>query len=71
MKGFIAIDFDLANSKRTSVCSFGIVIYRNGVKVDEFYSLIKPEPEFYNYWCTQVYGLTESDSADVRCLLEC
>lgn len=64
MKDFAAIDFETANYERTSVCSVGIVIYRNGKKVDEFYSLIKPEPDYYRYWCTQVHGLTEEDTAD-------
>ena len=38
MKDFAAIDFETANQQRTSVCSVGIVIVRDG-------SLIKPEPE--------------------------
>lgn len=42
MKDFAAIDFETANNERTSVCSVGIVIYRDGKKVDDFYSLIKP-----------------------------
>lgn len=62
MENFAAIDFETANNQRTSVCSVGVVIYRNGVKVDQFYSLIKPEPEVYNYFCTQVHGLTEVDT---------
>lgn len=64
MKDFAAIDFETANSQRTSVCSVGIVVYRDGVKVDEYYSLIKPEPEYYTYWCSQVHGLTAYDTAD-------
>lgn len=62
MKNFAAIDFETANCERTSVCSVGVVIYRNGEKVDEFYSLIKPEPEYYNYFCTEVHGLTAHDT---------
>ena len=62
MENFAAIDFETANNQRTSVCSVGVVIYRNGVKVDQFYSLIKPEPEVYNYFCTQVHGLTAVDT---------
>ena len=27
---------------------------RGGEIVDKFYSLIKSEPEYYNYWCSQV-----------------
>ena len=46
MKDFVAIDFETANNERSSVFSVGVVIYRDGIKVDEFYSLIKPEPEY-------------------------
>lgn len=34
MKDFAAIDFETANSERSSVCSVGIVIVRNGEIVD-------------------------------------
>ena len=57
MKDFAAIDFETANYERTSVCSVGIVIVRDGMIVDSFYSLIRPEPNYYKYWCTQVHGL--------------
>lgn len=40
-----AIDFETANQQRTSVCSVGIVIVRDGEIADSYYSLIKPEPE--------------------------
>ena len=64
MKDFAAIDFETANAERTSVCSVGIVVYRDGKKVDEFYSLIKPEPEYYTYWCSRVHGKTLNDTAN-------
>ena len=57
MQNFAAIDFETANNERSSVCSIGIVIVRGEEIVDTFYSLIKPEPEYYNYWCSQVHGL--------------
>ena len=47
MKDFAAIDFETANNERSSVCSVGIVIVRNGEIVDTFYSLIQPEPNYY------------------------
>ena len=62
MKDFAAIDFETANCEHSSVCSVGVVIVRNGEIVDRFYSLIKPEPEYYNYWCSQVHGLTAKDT---------
>lgn len=59
---FAAIDFETANNECTSVCSVGVVVVRDGVVADTFYSLIKPEPEYYNYWCSQVHGLGMSDT---------
>lgn len=64
MKDFAAIDFETANNERTSVCSVGVIIVRNGEIVDSFYSLIQPEPNYYNYWCTQVHGLKEENTED-------
>lgn len=62
MKDFAAIDFETANGQRCSVCSVGIIIVRDGVEVDRFYSLIKPTPNYYSYWTTQIHGLTRSDT---------
>ena len=64
MKDFVAIDFETANSERSSVCSIGIVIVRDGVITDSFYSTIQPEPNYYSYWCTKVHGLTKSDTEE-------
>ena len=64
MKDFAAIDFETANYNRSSVCSVGIVIVRNGEIVDSFYSLIQPEPNYYNYRCSQVHGLCQEDTED-------
>lgn len=70
MKDFAAIDFETANSERSSVCSVGVVIVRNNEIVDSFYSLINPEPNYYNYWCTKVHGLTNRDTDDAPIFLE-
>ena len=64
MKDFAAIDFETANEQRTSVCSVGVVIVRDGEIVDHYYSLIRPEPEYYTYWNTRVHGLTLADTQD-------
>lgn len=64
MKDFAAIDFETANECRSSVCSVGVVIVREGNIVDSFYSLIHPEPEYYQWFCQQVHGLTEEDTED-------
>ena len=64
MRDFAAIDFETANNERTSVCSVGVVIVRDGEIVDSFYSLIQPEPNYYNYWCSQVHGLCQEDTEE-------
>lgn len=66
MKDFVAIDFETANQHRTSVCSVGVVKVADGRITDKYYSLIKPEPEYYSYFNTMVHGLTASDTADAR-----
>ena len=64
MDNFAAIDFETANYERSSVCSVGVVIVRDGEIVDTFYSLIQPEPNYYNYRCIQVHGLNREDTDD-------
>ena len=62
IENFAAIDFETANYEPSSVCSVGIVIVRNGEITERIYELIKPEPEWYAYWNTQVHGLSEKDT---------
>ncbi len=64
MKDFAAIDFETANFERSSVCSVGVVIVRNGEIAESFYSLIRPEPDYYTQRCTQVHGLTWTDTCN-------
>ena len=64
MKDFAAIDFETANEQHSSVCSVGVVIVRDGTVVDSFYSLIRPEPEYYQWFCRQVHGLGPEDTED-------
>ena len=62
MTDFAAIDFETANKERSSVCSVGIVIVRNGEITEKLYRLIRPYPNYYSYWNTQVHGLTFQDT---------
>jgi DNA polymerase-3 subunit epsilon len=62
MKNFAAIDFETANHYPSSICSVGIVIVRNGEIAEKIYRLIRPEPEWYSYWNTQIHGLTDKDT---------
>lgn len=62
IKSFNAIDFETANSERSSICSIGIVFVRDGKIVDKYYSLVRPEPDYYSYWCQRVHGLGPCDT---------
>lgn len=64
MTDFAAIDFETANECRSSVCSVGVVVVRGGEIVDSFYSLIHPEPEYYQWFCRRVHGLGPEDTED-------
>jgi DNA polymerase-3 subunit epsilon len=66
MLNFAAIDFETANYHRSSVCSVGVVIVRNGMIADKIYHLIRPEPEWYSYRNTQIHGLSAVDTANAK-----
>lgn len=62
MNDFAAIDFETANGARTSVCSVGVVIVREGRVVDSIYRLIRPRPNFYSRFTTEIHGMTRTDT---------
>ncbi len=64
VKDFAAIDFETANRERTSVCSVGVVVVREGAVADSVYRLIHPRPDYYSWFCTRVHGMTAADTAE-------
>lgn len=66
MKDFAAIDFETANNEQTSICSIGIVIVRNGEIKERIYELVRPEPNYYNYWNTKIHGLGPCDTENEK-----
>ena len=62
MKDFVAIDFETANGKHSSICSVGIVIVKDGEIVGTFYSPVKPRPNYYAWFCQAVHGMDYSDT---------
>ena len=64
MDNFVAIDFETANFAQSSVCSVGLVIVKDGEIVDNYYSLIRPIPNYYNARCSEVNGLHFDDTND-------
>jgi DNA polymerase-3 subunit epsilon len=66
LTSFAAIDFETANRYPSSVCSIGVVIVRHEQITDKIYRLIRPEPEWYSYWNTQIHGLSVEDTEDAK-----
>ena len=64
MNNFTAIDFETANEQRSSVCSVGVVVVRDGKIVDKIYRLIHPEPNYYRSWNTKIHGLSKRDTEE-------
>lgn len=62
MLNFASIDFETANHKRSSICSLGIVIVEDGKIIEKIYRLIRPRPNFYCSWTTEIHGLYYSDT---------
>ena len=64
MINFAAIDFDTAIGKRTSVCSVGVVIVREGKITNKIYRMIRTRPNYYTQWTTADHGLTYDDTME-------
>jgi hypothetical protein len=62
MTDFAAIDFETANYERTSICSVGVVIVRNGEIAETIYRLIRPNPDRYVF--SYIHGITKADTKD-------
>jgi DNA polymerase-3 subunit epsilon len=69
IKNFVAIDFEMANLNRSSICSIGVVIVKNREIVNRFYRLVHPIPNYYN-WFSRIHGISEADTCDVSCFPE-
>lgn len=55
---FVSIDIETANSKRNSMCSIGLVKFKDGLIVDALYTLINPEDSFDSF-NTSIHGITQ------------
>ena len=70
---FVSIDFETLYSQRVSACSIGMVKYRDGKKVDQYYSLIRPPfdyPGKSGQVLTWVHGISEDDVRNERTFAE-
>lgn len=67
---FVAIDFETANSQRSSACSIGYAVVENGEIVKTNSLFIKPTPFYFETMNIMVHGITESDVEDSPNLID-
>jgi len=60
---FVAVDVETANSDISSICQIGIVVFKEGVMVDEWISLINPQSHF-DRTNIRIHGITDADVKD-------
>jgi len=65
---FTAIDFETAT--RHHICAVGIVTVENGKITDEYYTLIKPPNNEYNWHTIQVHGIIPEDTINAPTFIE-
>ncbi|MDR0765367.1 MAG: 3'-5' exoribonuclease [Odoribacteraceae bacterium] len=65
-KNFAAVDFEMANMHRASICSIGVVVVRDWHVTDRLYRLVRPVPGHYSAWATRVHGLGDNDTGVAR-----
>jgi len=61
---FVAIDFETANSKRSSACAMGIVVVNNGEIVERKSWLIRPKVLRFDNINVYIHGITHNDVID-------
>lgn len=61
---FVAIDFETATNKRTSICEAGICVVKDGKVVDTKSWYVRPENNAYLYRNIQIHGIRPEDTED-------
>lgn len=61
---FTAIDFETANSKRSSACALGITVVRDNKITKKKQWIIKPKDMVFDWYNTKIHGMTEKDVYD-------
>lgn len=56
---FVTIDFETATSDRHSICSVGIVTFKNNQIIDKYYHLVKPDVDEFDPYNVEINGITE------------
>jgi DNA polymerase-3 subunit epsilon len=61
---FTAIDFETANGSRTTICQVGLVVYENGIIINEINLLVQPPENFYWDRFIDIHGITPAMTAN-------
>lgn len=61
---YVAVDLETANGDRSSICSIGLVKFKDGEIIDEYYALVNPEVEYFARMNINIHGITEEDVVD-------
>jgi DNA polymerase-3 subunit epsilon len=67
---FTAIDFETANSSRSSACAVGLSLVEDGKIIGRLHQLIRPDPLFFDTFNVSIHGITEADVADAPTFAE-
>jgi len=59
---YTCYDVETGNECPSSICSMGFVFVREGKAIDNYYTLVHPEPDYYKWFCQQVHGLGPEDT---------
>ena len=54
---FVALDFETANYKHTSICQIGIVVFENGEIIEKISLLVKPIPNHFEKLNISIHGI--------------
>lgn len=63
---FIAIDFETANSQRSSICSLGVAVVEKGRLVGTDHFLVKPTPNYYDPFNSMLHGIDDSKTRNEK-----
>lgn len=61
---YTVIDFETANSKRSSACALGIVVVEDGQVIEEAAWLIKPKDNYFAGMNIAIHGIRPDDVKD-------
>ncbi len=67
---FIAIDFETANSTRSSICSIGIAVVENGKLIGSEHIYVRPTPDYYDGINTSLHGISDRHTRNKETFLQ-